>query len=187
MTSIEDLEKVEDPFELFTLSSKAIEWHQQQIDRLAEIRARAVATLYLEGTSYKELAEKLGLSTPRVGQLVKSNDAHAMDFLRAYAVFENRMADVAGTAGSYPKTPYRTSPVSRGKKVLASASNFDRGLLYDIEELRVKRNQIAHGAIDMTAEEAADSINKIEYLTAVLTVFLHEQAQAIRPVSREDR
>jgi len=49
-------------------------WHQTQIDQLAEIRARAAAALYFQGTSYKELAETLGFSAPRIGQLIKSND-----------------------------------------------------------------------------------------------------------------
>lgn len=71
MITFEDLDKVDDPLELFRLASDAIAERQALIERLAGIRARAVADLHARGSTYRQLSVLLGISTPRVGQLVR--------------------------------------------------------------------------------------------------------------------
>jgi DNA-directed RNA polymerase specialized sigma24 family protein len=72
LITFEDLDEVDDPLELFRLASEAVAERQALIVRLASIRARAVADLHARGSSYRELSALLGISAPRVGQLVNT-------------------------------------------------------------------------------------------------------------------
>ncbi len=176
MPTVADLESVAEPLELFRRATEAMAWHQTQIDQLAEIRARAAAALYFQGTSYKELAETLGLSAPRIGQLIKSNNQDAMEVLKAFVPFEHRMTDVAGL--SVDRRPGSVLP--RAIKILASSGRVDPRVLRDIDDVRRTRNMIVHGAFNITVEEAEMSLDKLISLTATVTLLLHEHARQRR-------
>lgn len=173
MIALEDLYSIDDPFELFELTTRAIAEHQEQIDQFAEIRARAIAALHAQGRSYKELASQLGISAPRIGQLVNANDAAAMQVLRAYVSLERVLSEVAELEGSGRIGP----PVSKAIKVMKACKVVDDRLIHDIDEIRRVRNGIVHGQTDVGVQEAEEILNKIIYLNARITVLLHEYTQ----------
>lgn len=170
MISPEDLNSVEDPLELFKLSSEAISDYQNAIDRLAEIRMRSIAALYARGSSYKELANTLGLSPPRVGQLVSANDAAAIEVFNAWAAIERSLMDLARlSSGFSPRAPYPAA-----LQVLRRSNRFDKPAAKDLEYLRHIRNAIVHGNHAVSIEEAEDITNKAIYLNSLLRVILFD-------------
>jgi len=166
MISPEDLNSVEDPLELFQLASTAIGEHQDAIDRLAEIRARSVAALHARGYSYKELADILGLSAPRVGQLVSANDVIAVQIIKAWAAIEGTIADVTGS----PEASYGRGFMDT-MRILNQSSQFDDDAARDLKRLRNLRNAVAHGQ-GVSLEEAEKITDKAVYLNALVRVIL---------------
>ena len=65
-----DLFKINDPLEIFRVTTRMITEQRAALDKTAAIRARAVTALYARGYTYKDLAKLLDLSAPRVGELV---------------------------------------------------------------------------------------------------------------------
>jgi hypothetical protein len=63
------LETVDDPAERFALASKVLAQQSEAGSRLAAIRAAAAAATY-EGSSYGQVAARLGISRSRAQQLV---------------------------------------------------------------------------------------------------------------------
>jgi hypothetical protein len=168
--SPEDLDSVEDPLELFRLSSEAISEYQTAIDRLAEIRARAIGALYARGSSYKELANSLGLSTPRVGQLVSANDAAAIEVFNAWAAIEHSLIDLAALASGSSAGPLYPTAL----QVLRRSNRFDNSAAKDLEYLRQIRNTIVHGRHTVSIEEAERITDKAVYLNALLRVIIFD-------------
>jgi transcriptional regulator with XRE-family HTH domain len=166
MISLEDLNSIEDPLELFRLASAAIGEHQDAIDRLAEIRARSVAALHARGYSYKELSQILGMSAPRVGQLVGANDAIAIEIIKAWAAIEQTIADVTGS----PEASYGRGFMET-LEILNQSNRFDENASRDLQHLRNLRNAMAHGQA-VTLEEAERITDKAVYLNALVRVVL---------------
>ena len=166
MVSQEDLDSIEDPLELFRLASAAIGEHQDAIDRLAEIRARSVAALHARGYSYKELSGILGMSAPRVGQLVSANDVIAIEIIRAWAAIEQTIADMTGS----PEASYGRGFIETLKS-LSQSNNFDATAARDLQRLRDLRNSVAHGGA-VSLEEAEKITDKAIYLNALVRVAL---------------
>jgi uncharacterized protein YutE (UPF0331/DUF86 family) len=167
--SPEDLDSIEDPLELFRLSSIAISHHQEAIDRLADIRARSMAALHARGSSYKELARTLGLSTPRVGQLVTANDAAAIEVLKAWAAIEQTMADIAASTDVTRRSVYRDA-----LQTLRQSKQFSEAAARDLDDLRQLRNAVVHGRQNVSPEEAARMADKAIYLNALMRVISTE-------------
>ena len=68
------LETVDDPAERFALASKVLAQQNEAGSRLAAIRAAAAAATY-EGSSYGQVATRLGISRSRAQQLVNEGKA----------------------------------------------------------------------------------------------------------------
>jgi transcriptional regulator with XRE-family HTH domain len=168
MASQEDLNGIEDPLELFRLASAAIGEHQEAIDRLAEIRARSVAALHARGYSYKELSGMLGMSAPRVGQLVSANDVIAVEIIRAWAAIEQTVAAMTGS----PEASFGRGFIET-LKTLRQSNRFDDNAARDLQHLRELRNSVAHGGT-VPLEEAEKITDKAIYLNALVRVALSE-------------
>lgn len=163
-----DLDTVDDPLELFRLASTAINRHQEAIDHLAEIRARAMAALHARGYSYKELADTLGLSAPRVGQLVSGNDASAVEIIKAWAAIERTVTEILGDDAAYGRGLRDTL------KTLRQTDRFSDDAARDLEHLRQMRNAVVHGRQIVSPEEASDMADKAIYLNALIRVALSD-------------
>jgi CRISPR/Cas system-associated endonuclease Cas1 len=68
------LETVDDPAERFALASEVLAQQMEAGSRLAAIRAAAAAATY-EGSSYGQVAARLGISRSRAQQLVNEGKA----------------------------------------------------------------------------------------------------------------
>jgi hypothetical protein len=68
------LETVDDPAERFALASEVLARQTESSSRLAAIRAAAAAATY-EGSSYGQVAARLGISRSRAQQLVNEGKA----------------------------------------------------------------------------------------------------------------
>ncbi|WP_433227817.1 hypothetical protein [Actinomadura formosensis] len=171
MSHPDELEKVEDPLRLFWLTTDAIEHHKKQIDRLAEIRSRSIAALHASGYSYRDLAEVLGISAPRVGQLVSSNEPPILEILKSWVSIERNMSLIAeaSSADDEPDLSY-----SKALKIIRQSPRFDDGALSDLKKLRILRNQVVHGRYDATVEDAEFATDKTIYLNALLHLVLSD-------------
>jgi uncharacterized protein YutE (UPF0331/DUF86 family) len=166
--SPEDLDSIEDPLELFKRSSEAISQHQEAIDQLADIRAHSIAALYVRGASYKELANTLDLSTPRVGQLVSTNDAAAIEVLKAWAAIEQTLMDLIGSPVA------RQSLYNDALQILRRSKRFDKAASRDLAYLRQIRNAIVHGRQSVTVEDAERIADKALYLEPLMRTILFD-------------
>lgn len=164
MLTLEDLEQVEDPLELFRLASEAISQHRVALDQLAEVRARAAGALYAEGYTYRQLADTLGVSAPRVGQLVAANDTAALEVFRAWAALEKSMAELAAVAGVVDAAHFG----SQALHLLQQSPYFSESSLQDLERLRDLRSALVHGATIPTVEDAELAADMAIYLNALL-------------------
>jgi len=167
--NIEDLDSIDDPLALFQLATDAISQRRDEIDRLAEIRARSIAAMYARGTSYKEIASTLGLSTPRVGQLVSSNDAAAIEILKAWAAIESTMSDFPSPPGARNRNIYQDA-----LRVLRKSKRFGEAALRDLDYVRSVRNAVVHGRGPLDIEEAELVTDKAIYLNSLMRVILHD-------------
>lgn len=176
----ESLYDIEDPLELFQKSTQAILKLQEAIDQLASIRSRAVAALYASGRSYKELATELGLSAPRVGQIVSSNDDLSMSFMRAWFQIEMRLEDVAALAADFGiKLPKRPLPgYAAGMQVLRASDSFDRSAWKSLDQLRDVRNRFVHGRLEITPELAHDVLRKADFVNAHIVLWMQRHIEA---------
>jgi transcriptional regulator with XRE-family HTH domain len=170
MATVEDLELVDDPFELFKLSTAAITERQAEIDKLATIRMRSLAALYANGISYRELANMLGMTGGRVNQLVNSNEAASLQVLKAWVAVEKTMTEIGRAAGLKQSVP----TYQRVRKILFRSRYIDQAALNDLDELRRTRNAVTHGSWDVSEEEASRLADKAIYLNALLTLALGE-------------
>lgn len=169
MITADDLHDVDDPLELFQKATEGISRLQAEIDQLAEIRSRSLAELYVRGKSYRDLAQMLGMSAPRVNQLVSANDAASMHVIRAWAKLESTIADVAG---HNQHSPARAPAYHRALEVLRKSGRFDDQALRALEELRRSRNMLVHGQLDLSVEEADKLVESAIYLNALMQVIL---------------
>jgi len=191
MITLEDLYEVEDPLRLFELSTQAISEHQHVIDRLASIRTRAAAALHAQGYSYKDLSRTLGVSAPRVGQLVSANDAPDMGVIRAWITLEQLLSEVVQTAGR----PSREATSSTAINILRQSHGFDQDALMDLEFIRKMRNDVVHGRISVSEHTADIVSNKAEYLKALIVLWLsretgrssHEGLRQLDPLTETPR
>jgi transcriptional regulator with XRE-family HTH domain len=172
VSSAEDLERVDDPLELFKLASGAITHHQAEIDRLAEIRMRSLAALAAGGSSYRELAKTLGMSAPRVSQLVSANESALIEVLKAWAALEKTMIEIARAAGELRDERESYYPAVR--RILSDSAHASQAVLDDLDEFRQARNAIAHGRLNIAEDEANRFVDKAIYLNAILTLVLNE-------------
>jgi transcriptional regulator with XRE-family HTH domain len=163
-----DLDTVEDPLVLFRLASTAINRHQEAIDHLADVRSRAMAALHARGYSYKELADTLGLSAPRVGQLVSGNDASAIGIIKAWAAIEQTVTEILGDEAAYGRGFRDTL------NILRKTDRFGDDAVRDLEHLRQLRNAVVHGRQDLSPEEAGVMADKAIYLNALIRVILSD-------------
>src|SRR5215471_3714779 len=135
MNARKDLDRLEDPLEIFRTTTRLIAEQQAKLDKTAAIRARAVAALYARGYTYRDLAGLLDISAPRVGQLVGSTDEAAVLVLRAWVEIERRLAQVVElTSGDTGST---TDPRSTHRSAIATLSRsdkFDDAALADLEQ-----------------------------------------------------
>lgn len=166
MIKLEDLYAVEDPAELFELSTQGIAEHQDIIEQLSAIRARAVAMMHAAGRSYKDLADEFRMSAPRVGQLVNSNDVAAMEVLKAWIALEGLLTSVVGEVS-------RTDRIDSRQAIehLRRSKTFDPDALAELEGIYEIRNQLAHGRLNVTPEAAKMIADKATYLTAMLVLW----------------
>jgi transcriptional regulator with XRE-family HTH domain len=165
VASAEDLELIDDPLELFRLASAAIAERQAEIDRLATIRMRSLAALYATGISYRELATALGMSAPRVSQLVGSNEEESMEVLKAWVAVEKTLNDIAKALG----LEQNGSAYSDVRSILAGSGGLDSNALSDLDELRGARNALTHNRLDISRQDAERLTSKAIYLNAALT------------------
>jgi serine/threonine protein kinase/uncharacterized protein YutE (UPF0331/DUF86 family) len=165
-TTLHDLESVDDPLELFRLASEAILQRQTDIDRLAEIRTRAVAALHAQGLSNRDIARLVGVSPPRVSQLVSANDAATIAVFRAWSAIEQTMADLLGISDLQRSV----NTYHRARQILINSEHFDKTAIADLDELRATRNAIVHGKWDISEREAERLVDKAAYLKALITL-----------------
>ncbi|WP_194906253.1 sigma-70 family RNA polymerase sigma factor [Catenulispora rubra] len=169
MITADDLHDIDDPLELFQKATDGISQLQTEIDQLAEIRSRSLAELYVRGKSYRDLAQMLGMSAPRVSQLVSANDAASMHVIKAWAKLESTIADVAGLS---QRSPARAPAYHRALEALRDSGRFDEHALRALEDLRRARNMLVHGQRDVSVEEAEKLVDSAIYLNALMQVIL---------------
>jgi hypothetical protein len=172
MNARKDLDRLEDPLEIFRESTRLIAEQQAKLDKTAAIRARAVAALYARGYTYRDLARLLDLSAPRVGQLVGSSDDAAVQVLRAWAEIERRLAQVVELTGGDTRSTHRSAIA-----ILTRSSKFDDAALADLEQIRRVRNELVHARRDISLHYAEVIAEKALYLNALLQVFLTEETR----------
>lgn len=136
------------------------------------MRARAVTALYARGYTYKQLAGLLGLSAPRVGQLVGSTDEAAMLVLRAWAEVERLLAQIADLVGDSKGSTFRSAVAA-----LMRSDRFGPEAIADLERINRQRNELVHAQVSLSLHEATVTAEKALYLSALLQVFLTEEAQ----------
>ncbi|MEV4134424.1 hypothetical protein AB0J72_19925 [Dactylosporangium sp. NPDC049742] len=172
MINSEDLFTVEDPLELFNLTTAALAEHQEEIDRLAVIRARAIAALYAQGRSYKELSQDLGISAPRIGQLVNANDVAEIQLLKGWHSIERRLAQLSERASGKLSSRFLDDAL----KLIYASHRFDRAAVEDLATLRMARNELVHGMRKFTPVEVEVFLDKIIYLSALIDLLIRDMS-----------
>jgi hypothetical protein len=172
MNAPKDLDRLDDPLEIFRRTTHLIAEQRAVLDKTAAMRARAVAALYARGYTYRQLASLLELSAPRVGQLVGSADDAAILVLRAWAEIERRLAQVVDLAGGDTRSVYRSAIA-----VLTRSNKFDDAAIADLGQIRHTRNELVHARLDMSPRDAEIMADKALYLNALLQVFLTEETK----------
>jgi uncharacterized protein YutE (UPF0331/DUF86 family) len=164
-----ELDRMDDPLEIFRTTTRLIVEQQAILDKTAAIRARAVKALYARGHTYKDLAALLELSAPRVGQLVGSSEEAAVVVLRAWAEIELQLAKVAGSRANNAKSAYRIATAA-----LADSGKFGHEALEEIKQLYSTRNKLVHARGDVSPQDAERIAQRALYLQALLQVFVTE-------------
>nr|BFE64971.1 hypothetical protein GCM10020063_094970 [Dactylosporangium thailandense] len=167
MTTPKDLYTIEDPLELFRRATAAIAEQQDNIDQIAEIRARAVTAMYARGYSYKDLAGLLDVSAPRIGQLVGSSDSIELQFLRAWAGIEKQLTTIAESDYRHLRSPY-----SYAVEKLRESSLFSPEALSDLEFLRNLRNRLMHARESLTPAITERALKATDHLSALLQLYI---------------
>jgi serine/threonine protein kinase/predicted transcriptional regulator len=170
MITIEELEAIDDPLELFKLTSEAIIQRQIDIDRLADIRTRSAAALYARGISYRDMAKMLDLSAPRLSQLVSANEGSVLTVLKAWAAIEQKIVDFASSRGL--DSAYLTYNLIR--PFIQRSNYFDAEDMADLDELQQVRNSIVHGRIDVLPGDIERLTEKAIHLNAKLLLAFSE-------------
>jgi DNA-directed RNA polymerase specialized sigma24 family protein len=67
---LDRLDEIPDPLKRYRRATDELEKHQQAVVQISSARSIAVADAYDAGSSVRALAERLGLSPPRVHQLI---------------------------------------------------------------------------------------------------------------------
>jgi len=175
MTRLDDLYAIEDPRRLFLKATEAINQHQEDVDEIAAIRAGAIAALYAQGYSYKELAETLGMSAPRVGQLVTASGEAAIKVLRSWFVIERRLEEVARIAK--PSMDSRSQPriYSAAINALVESGRIEPQIICDLDSIREIRNHLVHGRAQIATETAEDILDTAVHLNAMLTIWINDE------------
>lgn len=175
MTAPREFIDIEDPLQLFWIATTEIERHQEYVDNMAEMRSRAIAALYASGYSYRDLAKELGVSAPRVNQLVSGNRAEVLEVVNAWAAIEKHIAylveAVTGEAVAQATVPVERSLLAR---ILRDFPWIDEQALQDLEEIRSFRNQIVHGIAEVDVEKANAVADKAIRLSALLSLAASE-------------
>ncbi len=168
MITIEELEAIDDPLELFKLTSEAILQRQTDIDSLAAIRTRAAAALYAGGISYRDLAKLLDLSAPRLSNLVSGTEASVLEVMRAWAAVEQKISAFATSQG------LESSDINYDvlRQILLRSSYFDPKTIVELDHLRAARNSIMHGRMDISEDEAAMLTDNAMHINARLVLAL---------------
>lgn len=181
MITVDDLLAIDDPLALFKLSTQAIGEYQDAIDTFAEIRARAVGALYSQGYTYKDLGALLGMSAPRVGQIVNSNDVAALEVLKAWNSIESLFPDIIGllAPGRPVRNPFDALNIIRSSKTL------DRDVILALEDLRKARNELVHGKISVTTDQANVLVDKAIFVRASIILWMRKEAERIRRESSD--
>lgn len=183
MTSLEDLYAIEDPRRLFLKATEAINQHQEDVDEIATIRAGAIAALYAQGYSYKELAETLGMSAPRVGQLLAGSDAAAaIEVLRGWFTLERQLGEIAQIV-SPSMASSQSATYSIAIQALVSSGRVDSKVVRDLDSLREIRNHLVHGRAQVTAEVAEEVLDTAVRLNAILTIWIGDERARLEAVS----
>jgi hypothetical protein len=177
-----DLNRTDDPLEIFRRTTRLIAEQQAAVDKTAAMRALAVAALYARGYTYKQLASLLDLSAPRVGQLVGSTDEAAILALRAWAEIERRLAQIVDLTGGDTRSVYRSAIA-----VLSRSDKFDDAALEDLEKIGRIRNELIHARRDISPHEAEILTDKALYLNALLQVFLTEETKRRKQLDASEK
>lgn len=170
MITVEELEAIDDPLELFKLTSEAIIQRQTDIDRLASIRMRAAAALYASGISYRDLAKLLNLSAPRLSNLVSGTEGSVLEVMKAWSAVEQIISEFAISHGL--ESPDLTYGIIR--QLLSRSSYFNPKTIDELDHLRAARNSIMHGRMDISEDEAARLTDNAIHINARLVLALDE-------------
>lgn len=81
MEEVRKLAAHEDPVVRARESSALLAYHQDVVTELSRIRREAVQELITRGLSYSQIAEKIGVSRSRIGQITKSGPLSERAFL----------------------------------------------------------------------------------------------------------
>jgi transcriptional regulator with XRE-family HTH domain len=181
VVSTENWDAIDDPVDLFELATAAVTGHQLEVDRLADLRARAVAALVARGYSYRELANVLDLSAPRIGQIVSGNKPEHLELIRAWAAIERAVADLVISDMRRPTLDQRSLLV-----LLNSSRAFDEAAVRDLQRLRDMRNRVLHGALEPSPEDVQWAVDRAAELEELAQVAAGE-VRASRLVSHENR
>jgi len=182
MATLEELRAIEDPRLLFLLATEAINERQEDVDEIAAIRAGAIAALYAQGYSYRAMADTLGVSAPRVGQLVAASDAAPIEVLRSWFAIEERLEEIARLAPEAQATQRRSS-YSTAIRVLASSGRIDEEMLRELDSIRQLRNHLIHGRAEISDETADNVIDKAIRINAILTLWLGDERERLGTTS----
>jgi hypothetical protein len=72
VAALVDQEDYDDPARLYARATSLLATYADVIGKIGQLRAEAVARIAADTASYAKTAEQLGLSKPRVQQLVKA-------------------------------------------------------------------------------------------------------------------
>lgn len=169
LITVADLDRIEDPAELFKQAGEGVKQHQGAVDRLSAIRTRALAALYAQGHTYRALADQLGLSAPRVGQLITAAGTDTVEAFKAWHAITIQLAAVCATRD----TPAGTAAALA---ILVDSPTFDSDALADLEGLADRIWRLLHGEGDLTHEQAEEIADMAIYLNATLVIWLRGQA-----------
>lgn len=174
MATLDELYSIEDPRRLFILATDAINRHRENVDEMALIRARAVVALYAQGYSYKELAQTLGVSAPRVGQLIAGSSEALVEVLRAWHAIEDSIYKIASLVSD--AEPYSAHAYQEAVSAISNSGRVDKDFIFRLDSIRELRNHLIHGRADINVETAEDVLNQAIHANAVLTVWIHDEA-----------
>jgi hypothetical protein len=159
----DDVRAIADPYERFRAATSEIERYRRAITELGAIRARAASVLHASGLPYREIGKKLGLSTPRVAQLVTSSEAEAR-LLRVSTMIELELASLAMRLGLAVST---TRPVAT-LSALYEAGWLARNEYSELRRLRNIRNRIAHAVAPISGDEIQQGLKIADHMLVVL-------------------